>query len=69
MTDVSMSATDVLEHMKNGAKLYRGFADKIELRIPNKGTVMIPAGIFDSLRDEKRIVSESGEATGFYKLP
>ncbi len=68
MTDVSLSASDVLQHLRNGAKLYREFSDKIELRIPGNGTVIVPLAIFDALIDEHKIVSESGQVNGFYRL-
>ena len=33
MNHVNMSASDILARMKEGAKLHRGFADQIELRL------------------------------------
>jgi hypothetical protein len=68
MNEVSMSASDIIEHIRKGAKLYRGFGDNIELRMPDGGLVYVPQLIFDGLVDESRIVSESGVATGFYRL-
>jgi hypothetical protein len=32
MREVNMSASDVLAHMRDGAKLHRGFGDRIELK-------------------------------------
>jgi len=65
MSEVNMSATDILDHMKKGAKLHRAFADKIELRLHDK-VVLVPVDIFDSLIDERRIVPEGG-AAGYYR--
>jgi hypothetical protein len=67
MREVNMSASDVLSHMKNGAKLYRGFGDRIELRA-DTGIFLVPLGIFDALIDEHRIFAEGGVALGFYHL-
>jgi hypothetical protein len=55
-------------HLKNGADLYRGFADKIELRLNDGRTFEVPLPMFDGLIDERRIVSEHGMRTGFYQL-
>jgi hypothetical protein len=68
MTKISMSASDVLKHMENGAQFHRAFGDKIELRIPGKGIVIIPLEIFDALLDENKIVSQSGQLNGFYRV-
>jgi hypothetical protein len=64
MNEVSMSTSEIIEHMKKGAKLHRGFADKIELRLPG-GVVFIPQAIFDSLIDQGQIVPEDD---GFYRV-
>jgi len=64
MTEISMGTSDIIEHMKNGAKLYRGFGDKIELRL-SSGVVLVPVDIFDSLIDQGQVVSNGG---GFYRL-
>ena len=63
-----MSTPDILKHMKNGVVLYRGFADKIELRLNDGRTIEVPVQMFDDLTDERRIVSQHGEQTGFYRL-
>jgi hypothetical protein len=68
MTNISMSASDVLKCMENGAQFHRAFGDKIELRIPGKGIVIIPVEIFDALLDEQKIVSQSGQLNGFYRV-
>jgi hypothetical protein len=64
MAEISMSTSDILNHMRDGAKLYRGFGDDIELRVPSMGTVKIDPRLFDGLIDEGKIVSESGATTG-----
>jgi hypothetical protein len=66
MTDV-YSATDVINEMKKGAKLFRDFGDVIELRMKNE-TVRVPVEIFDQLVTEMKIVSASGNKNGFYVL-
>ena len=68
MTNISMSASDVLKHMENGAQFHRAFGDKIELRIPGNGIFIIPVEIFDALLDERKIVSQSGQLNGFYRV-
>ena len=68
MTNISMNASDVLKHMENGAQFHRAFGDKIELRIPGKRIFIIPVGIFDALLDERKIVSQSGQLNGFYRV-
>jgi hypothetical protein len=68
MTNISMSASDVLKHMENGAQFHRAFGDKIELRTPGKGILIIPVEIFDALLDERKIVSQSGQLNGFYRV-
>jgi hypothetical protein len=67
LASLSFSASDILEQMKRGAKLYRGFGDQVELRIADSVTVIIPVPVFNALIDEHKI-SESGEANGFYRL-
>jgi hypothetical protein len=64
MDDVSMSASDVLDLMKRGAKLHRGIAERIELRLAH-GIIIVPAAIFDALVAENRIVPDG---RGFYRL-
>ena len=67
MTEVNMSASDILVHMAQGAKLYRGFGQaEAELRIPEKGVVFVPPAIFDSLVSEQKIRPEGGVAAGYY---
>jgi hypothetical protein len=61
------SSSDILRAMKDGAKLYRGFADKIELTLPDGRKFEMPTVIFDGLIDENRIVPEHG-SSGFYRL-
>ncbi len=68
MKSVPMGGSDILAYMKNGAKLYRGFADKIELRLSDGRIIEVPVPIFDGLIDEHRIVSENGGPRGFYRL-
>jgi hypothetical protein len=67
MREVNMSASDVLAHMKEGAKLYRGFGDRIELRA-GTGIFLVPVAIFDGLIDENKIVADGGVTLGFYRL-
>jgi hypothetical protein len=68
MTNISMNASNVLKHMEDGAQLHRSFGNKIELRIPGKGVVIVPVEIFDVLLDEQKIISQSGQLTGFYRV-
>jgi hypothetical protein len=65
MRKSSFSATDVLNHMRDGAQLHHGFDDKIELRLTT-GVVHVPFETFDLLRDARRI-NPDGDA-GFYRL-
>jgi hypothetical protein len=68
MTEVNMSASDILERMAQGAKLYRGFGQAdAELTIPEKGIVFVPPAIFDSLMSEQKIGPEGGVAAGYYR--
>ena len=69
MTDVNLSTSDILEHMRKGAKLHRGFADDIELRVKD-GVYKVPASIFDTLIDQHQIKPErnGGGQRGFYRL-
>ena len=64
MTEISMTTSYIIEHMKKGAKLHRGFGDKIELRISG-AVVLVPVKIFDSLIDQGQIVFNGD---GFYRL-
>jgi hypothetical protein len=68
MANISMSASDVLKHMENGAQFHRAFGDNIELRIPGRGVFIIPLEVFDALLDEQKIVSQSGQLNGFYRV-
>ncbi len=43
----SMSASDVLDLIKRGANLHRGFAERVELRLAH-GIIVVPAAIFDA---------------------
>jgi hypothetical protein len=52
---VTMSTSEILEHMRSGATLRRGIGDRIELRIPNKGLVIVPTQILDALIDQDKI--------------
>jgi hypothetical protein len=63
MSEITMSTTEIVEHIKKGAKLYRGFGDEIELRLA-EGVAFLPLSIFDSLIDQGQIVPEKG---GFYR--
>ena len=49
----------MLKHMRDGAKLHRGFGDHTELGLPS-GVVLVPLSIFDQLIDEHRIEPEEG---------
>jgi hypothetical protein len=64
MNDISMTTTDILEHMRGGAKLFRKFA-QIELRLKDGRKLEVPVQMFDGLMDEHKIVAES---RGFYRL-
>lgn len=64
MTEINMGTGDIIAHMKNGAKLHRGFGGKIELRLAS-GVVSVPVDIVDSLIDQNQIV-DNGD--GFYRL-
>jgi hypothetical protein len=68
MSDVSMTTSDVLQHMREGATLHRGFGDQIELRLTDGRNVAVPARMFDALIDEHKIKSETGNPSGFYHL-
>ena len=68
MANIPMSASDVLKHMENGAQFHRAFGDKIELRIPGKEIVVVPVEVFDALSEEQKIVSQSGQLNGFYRV-
>ena len=68
MTNISMSASDVLKHMENGAQFHRAFGNKIELRIPGKEIVVVPVEVFDALIEEQKIVFQSGQLNGFYRV-
>jgi hypothetical protein len=59
MTEITMGISDIIAQMKNGAKLHRGFGDKIELRLAS-GVVSVPIEIFDSLIDQNQIVEQGG---------
>ena len=61
----SFSATDILNHMRDGAELRCGFGDKVELRLAS-GVVHVPFETFDLLRDARRI-NPDGDS-GFYRL-
>jgi hypothetical protein len=63
MNEISMSTSEIVEHLKKGAQLDRGFGDKIELRLSN-GVAFVPLAMLDSLVDQGQIVP--GEA-GFYR--
>jgi hypothetical protein len=64
MNDISMTTTGILEHMRNGAKLFRRF-DEIQLALSDGRRFEVPEHIFDGLMDEHKIVAELG---GFYRL-
>ena len=55
--------------MRKGAKLHRGFADDIELRVKD-GVYKVPVSIFDTLIDQHQIKPErnGGGQMGFYRL-
>jgi hypothetical protein len=57
---VTMSTSEILEHMRNGAKLRRGIGGRIELRIPNRGLLIVPAPILDALLDAKIVIVPGG---------
>jgi hypothetical protein len=63
-----MSASDVLKHVENGAQFHRAFGGRIELRIPGKGIVIVPVEVFDALIEKHKIVSQSGQLNGFYRV-
>ena len=63
MAEISLSVTDILNHMSGGAILHRGW-DEIKLHLADRA-VSVPVAIFDQLIDEGRIVTEGG---GFYLL-
>jgi hypothetical protein len=65
MRKSSFNATDVLNQMREGAALHRGFNGKIELRLAT-GVVQVPVEIFDLLQDARRIIPD-GDG-GFYRL-
>jgi hypothetical protein len=67
MIELSMSASDILAHMRNGATLLRGFADEVVLTLGDGGKIEIPVSLFYSLLDEHKIVSLSGTPNGFYQ--
>jgi hypothetical protein len=62
---LTIGASKTLAHMRKGAKLHRGFADKIELRFTDGLSFGVPMQTFDSLIDERRIVSENGAPSVF----
>jgi hypothetical protein len=64
MTEIMMGTSDIIAHMKNGAKLHRGFGSKIELRLAS-AVVFVPVETFDSLIDQNQIVESGG---GFYQV-
>jgi hypothetical protein len=66
--EILMTTTDILDHMRNGARLFRGVADQIELTLSEGQKFEVPLELFDSLIDEHKIVSESGEPNGLYRL-
>jgi len=68
MANISLSPSDVLKHMENGAHFHRASGGKIELRIPGKGIVIVPVEIFDALIDEQKIVPQNGQLDGFYRV-
>jgi hypothetical protein len=57
---VKMGTSEILEHMRNGVKLRRGIGGRIELRIPNRGLLIVPASILDALLDANKIVAVPG---------
>ena len=59
-----MTTSEILEHMKQGAKLHRNFGE-MELRMPDGGKFPIPAAMFDAVTDAGKIVAGSA---GFYRL-
>ena len=64
MSEITMSTSEIVEHMNKGASFYRGFGDQIELRLPN-GVAFVPLTIFDSLIDQGQIVPDKD---GFYRV-
>jgi hypothetical protein len=73
MTNISMSASDMLKHMENGAQFHRAIGDRIELRIPGKENSRCPRGSFRCLdrgvedrfpeRTAKRLLSRQKNLT------
>lgn len=59
-----MTASNILEHMKQGAKLHREF-ELIELTMLDGRRLSVLTDWFDALIDEHRIVAEAG---GFHRL-
>lgn len=68
MNKLTIGASEILAHMRKGAKLHHGFADKIDLRFTDGLSLGVPIQTFDSLIDEHRIVSKNGAPSGFYRL-
>jgi hypothetical protein len=68
MTAINTSASDILAQMGFGAKLYRGFGNQIELLLVDGTVGLVPHSLFDRLIDEHKIVPESGDQIGFYRL-
>lgn len=64
MTDIDLTAANIVRHLENGATLQR-HEDVVELDIPDTGSVRVPVAIFDSLVEQNRIEKCAG---GFYKL-
>jgi hypothetical protein len=64
MNEISMSTSEIVEQIKSGAKLHRGFGEKIELRLQS-GIAFVPLNIFDSLIDQGQIVADHD---GFYRV-
>jgi hypothetical protein len=55
MADVTLTTSEILDHMRKRAILKRGIGDRIELRIPDKGLLIVPTHIIDALLVQNKI--------------
>jgi hypothetical protein len=64
MTEIDLNASNIVDHLKNGATFHR-HEDIVELNVPDTGSVRVPVPVFDSLVEQHQIEKCPG---GFYKL-
>ena len=65
---MSLSASDIVRYMDDGATLYKAAGkSRAELHVPDKGVVNLPESAIDVLMEKHQIEPAAGVATGYFR--